>query len=37
MTKDSLVEYNEPVRVIPNDEKISGTHMKKLYFNLINK
>ena len=28
MTKDSLVEYNEPVRVIPNDEKISGWFRK---------
>jgi len=30
MTKDSLVEYNEPVRVIPNDEKISEKSAKYL-------
>ena len=24
MSKDSLVEYCEPVRVVPNDEKTSG-------------
>merc|ERR1719245_1564572 len=30
MTKDSLVEYCEPVRVVPNDEKTSEKSAKYL-------